>query len=403
MSSQALIEAPLVREERWQAPAVDANHVQKTLQRLWLEIAEEKRAADGKPRPSLDHGVMRTRTINLIAIADKPGDAQRIKATVSALTEFFPSRTLILVRERSRHTRGGLDVSVSVEEQHTARFKSPIRFETVTVSTGSGREEVLASVASPLLVPELPDFAWRPASSVIASVVLDELVDSIDRLIVDTAGVDDPSVTFNYLIDLCKRSGDEVRLSDVAWSRITPWRQMIAQFFDHPADLPYLRLLDSVSITYAGRNGDGRSGLTSALLMAGWLCTRLGWRAPGEELVSSKDGWKLTLRAGERGRSREVILTLRRTDEIEADASLGEMRLLASGSRPATFTIARVSQDGVSTASKTENTDVNRTVFVRGPSESELLSLELRDFGSDPLYPEALKFAANLWPEGAKP
>jgi glucose-6-phosphate dehydrogenase assembly protein OpcA len=308
---------------------------------------------------------------------------------------------LILVRERSRHTKGGLDVTVAVEEQHTARFKAPIRFETVTVSTGSGREEVLASVASPILVPELPDFVWRPASPAIASTVLDELAKETDRLVVDTSGVKDPSVAFNYLIELCKRSSDELRLSDVAWTRITTWRQMTAQFFDHAANLPFLQLLDSVSITYAARNAEGRSGLTAGLLMAGWLCTRLGWRAPGEELVRSKDGWKLTLRAGARGRSREVILTLRSTDHVAADSSLDEIQLAASGSKSATFRIARKSHDGVATTSHTDSVDVNRIVFMRNLSEHELLSLELRDFGSDPLYSEALKFAASLWPEGA--
>lgn len=401
MSTTTLVATPLGREERWQAPAVDANSVQKTLQRLWLEIADEKRASSGRPRPIMDSGVMRTRTINLIAIADKPADVERIKTTVSALTEFFPSRTLILVRERSRHTKGGLDVTVAVEERHTSRFKAPIRFETVTVSTGSGREEVLASVASPILVPELPDFVWRPSSASVSSVVLDELAGSIDRLVVDTAGVADPSTAFHYLIDLCKKNSDELRLSDVAWTRITPWRQMIAQFFDHAANLAYLQTVDTVSITYAGRDKDGRSGLTAGLLMAGWLCTRLGWRAPGEELVSSRDGWKLTLRAGERGRSREVVLTLRRTDEPSANASLGEIELASTGSDPASFKIRRLSHDGVETTSHTAATEVSRIVFMRNPSEHDLLSLELREFGSDPLYPEALKFAANLWPEGA--
>ena len=43
---------------------------------------------------------------------------------------------------------------------------------------------------------------------------------------------------------------------------------------------------------------------------------------------------------------------------------------------------------------------VNRVVYVRNLDEAKLLSLELRVFGSDPVYHEALAFAANLWPEG---
>lgn len=389
----------LSREERWQAPTVDPNMVQKTLQRLWLEIADEKRKALGRPRPSIDGGVMRTRTINLIVVADTPADVERINGTVTALTEFFPSRTLILVREASRHTAAGLDVTVAVEERPSERFKTPIRFETVTVSTGDGREELLPSVASPILVPELPDFVWYPSGSFPESGLLDELLNTSDRLIVDTSLTSDPSVALRFLRDLHGRSSETLHMSDVAWTRLMPWRQMIAQFFDQAIYQPYLQAIEEVVIDYAETDASGRSGLTGGLLAAAWLCTRLGWRAPGEELVRSKDGWKLTLRAGERGRSREVILMLRPTKQPAARRCLDSVRLVAGGDRPATFEVRRINQESIETTSEAP-VKVSRIVFVRVPDDELLLSLELRVFGEDAVYAEALRFAANLWPEG---
>ena len=399
-SSQARSAALLEREMSWQAATIDANTVHKTLQRLWSEITEERRAAAGRPRSISDAAQMRTRTINLIAIADDATKAERIKKTVTSLTEFFPSRTVILIRKAAADVKEGLAVTVAVEEHPITRKQSPIRFETITVSVGKGREELLASVASPVLVPELPDFVWCPNATFANSALFRELLGYTDRLIVDTSRVDDPSQALRFLATLeSGAQGGRLHLSDIAWTRLTPWRQLIAQFFDRVATQPCLDAIEDVVITYGGPPGDGRSGLTTGLLMAGWLCTRLGWRAPGEELVRSKEGWKLTLRAGERGKSREVTVILRQSGNELAGQCLGTVAINSGGTAPGHFRIERLSAESIETTSELP-AKVNRVVYVRNLDEAKLLSLELRVFGSDPVYHEALAFAANLWPEG---
>ena len=62
-------------------------------------------------------------------------------------------------------------------------------------------------------------------------------------------------------------------------------------------------------------------------------------------------------------------------------------------------TVERSSGESVVTSSELV-TKVSRTVYLRNLDDSRLLSLELRVFGSDPIFYEALHFAANLWPEG---
>ena len=388
------------REVSWQAQIIDASAVQRTLTRLWNEVIDERRAADGKPKRDGDAALMRTRTINLIAIADSSDDAERLRETVTSLAEFFPSRSVILVRTPPETLSRGLAIKLEVEEFPAKNRQTPVRFETITVSA-AGREALLASVASPILLPELPDFVWYPSGTFDQSPLLGEVLGFADRLIVDSSRAADPSRALRFLAELDAGTSDgELHLSDTAWTRLVPWRQMIAQFFDPAAMQPYLDAIDDVTIVYGGSDDDGRTGITAALLLAGWLCTRLGWRAPGEELVRSRDGWKLTLRAGQRGRSREVILTLVASDDPMIGPCVGKVQMTAGGDASGVFAVERLTPESVQTSSEVSST-VRRIVYVRNLDDARLLSLELRVFGSDPVYHEALGFAANLWPEGA--
>jgi glucose-6-phosphate dehydrogenase assembly protein OpcA len=177
---------------------------------------------------------------------------------------------------------------------------------------------------------------------------------------------------------------------------------MVAQFFDHPMLLPSLFETEEVVIECARRDEDDLSGMTGALLAAGWLASCMGWRAPGEELVRSRDGWKLTLRAGQRGQSREVVMLVREVDEPACAAALSAITITAGPNAPGTFTVRRTGPDTMTTISDTPETGTTeRTIYSANPDAARLLSIELRQFDSDPVFEQALQFAANLWPAGA--
>jgi glucose-6-phosphate dehydrogenase assembly protein OpcA len=384
----------------WTAPVIDAGKVHDELDRLWGEWSEAKRVSLGDGLHSApEWALMRASTLNLIAIAGTPKEAERIEATVSALTEFSPSRTVILVRSGAPKT-GGLGVRVSVHEHSLGKGQAAIRFESVTIAAKRGNDELLASVTSPLLVAELPDFLWVPRGEIAGNPLLSDLLELADRVIVDTAMLEEPGGNLRFLTDLAQQPKPAPKLTDLVWSRLMPWRQLIAQFFDQPATQPCLDCIDEVTIGYGGADDDGRSGLTAGLLIAGWLATRLEWRAPGE-LVRSKDGWRLTLRAGPKGRSREVLLSLRPTDSAPARSSLGAVILVANGADPGEFTVERTNDVGITTVSETPTMPkVSRLVYGRQPDDVHLLSQELRNFAGDPIYEEALAYAADLWPDG---
>lgn len=388
--------APLT--ESWTAPVLDAGRVHDELDRLWTEwnIAKRRTLVDS-PQQASELALMRASTLNLIAIADTPKHAERIEKAISSLPEFSPSRTVILVRSGAPKA-GELGVRVSVHEHSMGKGQAGIRFESVTIAAHEGNDELLASVTSSLLLAELPDFLWIPRGEVTGNPLITALIDLADRVIVDSAALPDPGPHLRKLAELSGLPKPAAKVSDLVWARLTPWRQLIAQFFDQPYSQPCLDCIDEVAIGYGGEDDDGRSGLTAGLLTAGWLATRLEWKAPGE-LVRSRDGWRLTLRAGPRGRSREVLLSIHPTANDAARGSIARVTLHANGSDPGEFSVERTSIEGITTVSETPTMPrVSRLVYEHRLSVSQLLSQELRNFTGDPIYEEALQYAAELWP-----
>ena len=288
-------------------------------------------------------------------------------------------------------------------EQAATKDRPAVRFECVTVEASAEDDRHLASIASPLLVADLPDFLWWPSDGFVGSELFDDLTGVTDRLIVDTSVLPDPGVGLRFLAELVTGAKGCPNLSDFAWARLAPWRQLVAQFFDPPAALPSLETLSEVVISYGGADG-GTSGATAGLLMAGWLATRLGWRAPGE-LVAATDGpggWRATLRAGARGHLREVVLIVRPTRDPIAARCLGAVELTSTGAHPGTFRVERVDTLGLSTRSETASMPpVRRMVYATSPNDAGLLADDLRVFGRDRVYEESLAFAAGLAPSDA--
>jgi glucose-6-phosphate dehydrogenase assembly protein OpcA len=346
----------------------------------------------------------RAATLNLIAATRTQADAARVRRTIAALSDIYPSRATVLIADPGQDTGAapGMDVSVDLLEQPATRGRPAIVFECVTVDVSTENERQLASIASPLLVPDLPDFLWWAADTADGGSLFSELVGISDRLIVDSATSHHAASAMRTLLGFACAPGEHAALSDFAWGRLTPWRRLTTQFFDDPAMLPILDLIDEATVTYS-HSPTHSSGFTGALLYAGWLGSRLNWRTPGELLPVRGDPnvWRATLRAGAAGRQREVTLTLRPTAKLLSASTLLDVRLAADGGKAGLFTIERLDADEISTTSDSpELPNMVRTVFAPLPDEADLLGEELRDFGRDPVFEAALAFATDMAPEG---
>ena len=286
-----------------------------------------------------------------------------------------------------------------MEEREHTRGVAPVRLETITILAPTGNDQSLASLSSPLLIPDLPDVLYVPYGPIAENLLVSSLFELVDILVVDTVWTPNAGATFAVLDDNSTRQ-DVGDINDIAWSRLLVWRQLVAQFFDQPTALESLESVEEVEIIYASITDEGRCGRSSALLTAGWLATRLGWRAPGE-MVSFRDGWRSTLRAGEKGRSREIVLTLVEGADDYGCGCLQKIRLVAGGRARGTFEVTRTSDEEISTTSDHgDGAMVTRIVHSRCPDDRALMSQELRRLHEDPTYTAALDFATLLWPAG---
>lgn len=393
----------------WQARVHDASEVTARLHALWQEFGASRHAV----RPLLEdqtsdagHPIVTARaaTLNLIAATRSRRDAERVLRTIASLREVYPSRATVLIADPAAKpdVQAGLDVRIDLMEQEASRGRPATVFERLTVDVSSEDERQLASIASPLLMPDLPDFLWWAIDPEERGSLFTQLVDICDRLIVDSAVTRRPTQALESLHSFAS-SRDHPALGDLAWARLSPWRRLTTQFFDVPATLPILDLIDEATLTYAN-SVHHWSGFSSALLYAGWLGSRLHWRTPGELLPvrGEPNAWRATLRAGASGQEREVTLTLRPTARPLAASTLLDVRLAAEGGKAGYFTVERLDANEISTTSSSTSASGSmvRTVFNPVPTEADLLTEELRVFSRDHVFEAALAFAADLAPAG---
>ena len=112
-----------------------------------------------------------------------------------------------------------------------------------------------ASVVTPLLLPDAPVVAWWPARG--AAPAEDPIGGLAQRRITDSSGDDDP---MRALRARCASyaPGD----TDLAWTRATTWRTILAASLDQPYDP-----ISSVKVSQDGR--------PTGELLAAWLGSRL--------------------------------------------------------------------------------------------------------------------------------
>ncbi|MGH2533936.1 MAG: glucose-6-phosphate dehydrogenase assembly protein OpcA [Thermomicrobiales bacterium] len=385
----------------WETPSVDAKIVQQALNYLWAEVGEQSTDQSDASRVAIsDQVTTRASTVNLVVLCDSVETARDVGDVVGHLSEFCPSRTVVLVTDGPHEQEEQLTIRTAVYQRPVGRGRLPITYETVTVMANSKRASSLANIASTLLVPELPDFLWWHSRVLLDHPLFDELADITDRLIVDSTEIDQSLDTVRFLARLAAARTSEIRLSDLTWARLTPWRHLVAQFYDDAEALASIEHIDEVCIAY-GYDGDvDSSGIVSGLLMSAWLATRLEWMAPGE-LVRSGEGWRLTLRAGPRGDQREIALRLRPEAGVTKKVGLSRIEIRASEDVPCALEIVRGSGHGLLTSGALiDRSPATRLTYARPQELATLLGEELRMFGRDVVFEDAMIYAAKLLPDG---
>jgi glucose-6-phosphate dehydrogenase assembly protein OpcA len=186
--------------------------------------------------------------LTLLVLTDELNQADALAAAGQAARE-HPMRIIGLIERPSRN-QAHLDAQIQVGGDDGPG-------ELIACRLHGELAKHAGSVAIPLLLPDTPVVAWWPADAP-NHPSSDSIGKHATRRITDTAEVS------NYIEMLGTRLENyEPGDTDLAWTRTTPWRKLLAAAFDQTVGKPL-----SAEVHVQSRNPSG-------LLLAGWLAQRL--------------------------------------------------------------------------------------------------------------------------------
>jgi glucose-6-phosphate dehydrogenase assembly protein OpcA len=326
-----------------------------------------------------NEGYVAARALNLVCIVDAEYSGE-IANRLRRVGRYHASRTVVCSVEPGRTT---IDARATVASEGDPRpGEFALMRETVVVSIGRRHLRRLERIVDPLVVTDLATVVWSPHGH---SAAVDALVTPTGGsrpvaqcVLLDSVSEPEPQQALERVC-LLAECCDVV---DLAWLRVTPWRERLAAHFDPPDRRPELHTMSKISVRY------GQMSLISGLLLVGWLCDRLGWRP--EQLTRHDD----LLRGRARGRRGEVELRLERVGRlpvpglagVEIRSDLGSMIALERG-------------EGGLTARRRERKGEERSWTVLGASRGEpgILGEGIRHaLIPDPTYAPALAAARRM-------
>ncbi|MEX0800267.1 MAG: glucose-6-phosphate dehydrogenase assembly protein OpcA [Dehalococcoidia bacterium] len=356
--------------------AVDVAEIEHALTGLWMSAA----GADG------DAPIVRASALTLVAYVTDPRSADRIAEVIAQASRRHPNRSIVIVNE-PRHSLEGPEATISARCQVPHAGGKQVCSEQITLRASGPVLDELHGTVLPLLVSDMPVFLWWQGLPDLGSHLFGQLLANCDRLIVDSDQF--PSQRAAAALAGIHRLAREeaVSATDINWSRLTAWRELIAQFFDAPPARGYVARLDGVTVQIASERAP--ANLTEGLLLVGWLASRLGWTFEDGSERTGEEGVRFTLRSGRT----PVAVHLQPAANHPRD-DLHSVRLRASDG--ASFQVTRKADDRscvVVAVEMPDGTGHSRVVHMDEPSEEALLCGELDLLEHDPVFEQALEQA----------
>ncbi|MFN2515649.1 MAG: glucose-6-phosphate dehydrogenase assembly protein OpcA [Pyrinomonadaceae bacterium] len=363
--------------------------VERQLAELWKQTTGE-RDADS------DAAVLRARVANLLVFVANDASLHDANQMMSELTAIHPSRVLMILGDKDAADR---DIEMYVASFCQSDKRTGARrlsCEQVTLKAQGKFAAELPSAALPLLVADLSTFLWWRDSLRGSDKVFEILVRRTDRLIIDSAEFKDPP---SELVKTYKLFTQEnwrpLGVSDINWARLTFWRSLLADFYDVHAYEPCLDEIDYVRIDYVEPELAPAAVAPQALLLAGWLASRLGWTVQSEQRREDETiSFQLSGKEG-----RNIALELKRVERAERKPGrLARVELRSNVGEAASFAVTR-SADNLHLLAEARlgpHIHRGRVLPVRNRSAAQLLSREMEILCNDDVYEEAIRMAVQL-------
>jgi glucose-6-phosphate dehydrogenase assembly protein OpcA len=230
---------------------VAPEHVLRELADLWVSLGAEGGA-----------GVLRACTLTLVVLEEASGDAAALGETIAALMPEHPARTIVVKLSGA----GERALAERVYAQCWMPFggRRQICCEQIEITASDAALADLPSVVLPLKAPDLPVIVWSRSARLFEMPLYGAIARMANKVVVDSAGFADPKRALRLLAETAR-----VPLADLAWTRLTRWREMLARLFENRDYLAKLARISSVRVVYNGEFA------TAAWYMGAWIAGAL--------------------------------------------------------------------------------------------------------------------------------
>lgn len=221
---------------------------------LWVSLGREYDGASSD-------GVLRACAMTLVVLADAGEDESVIGETIAALMKEHPSRAVVV------------RVSPAVETPLASRVfaqcwmpfgrRQQICCEQIEITSSERDLAGVPAVVLPLAVADLPVILWDRLTNALPVDAEAAFSAIATKTIVDT------SIAGTSIAALAARAAGGAWFGDLTWTRITRWRELIAQVFENPIYCSQLASINRVVITHSGAAVPPSAHYLGAWLAAG--------------------------------------------------------------------------------------------------------------------------------------
>jgi glucose-6-phosphate dehydrogenase assembly protein OpcA len=286
---------------------VSPEKILKELADLWVSQGKRSQHEGGD-------GVLRACTMTLVVASESSDDSGSMGETIAALMPEHPARTILI-----RLSGAG---APALEERVYAQCWMPfgqrrqICCEQIEITASDAALVDVPPVVLPLVAADLPLILWCRSARIFAMPAFGGLAALARKIVLDSAGFADSA---DALKQLSEAVGRGCMLGDLGWTRLTRWRQMLAQIFENRENLASVDKVAQVTVEYPGEKPT-----TSSYYLGAWVMDCLAGIGVKAELSLTAGAW-----AGH-GEAPRVLRVLLEGPGISVELSRWEDRMVTT-------------------------------------------------------------------------
>jgi glucose-6-phosphate dehydrogenase assembly protein OpcA len=219
--------------------ALPAEKILHDLANLWVSQGRQAQTEEGA-------GVLRACTMTLVVLAEEGDDVSSLGETIAALMPQHPARAIVI---RLNGAAGGvLEQRVYAQCWKPFGQRRQICCEQIEIMAPDRALAGLPWVVLPLAVPDLPLIVWCRSARLLAREEFAAIAALARKVVVDSKPMG--SDTLRTVAGLIDRGGPII--GDLSWTRLTRWREVLAQVFENRENLARLAQIEQVSVDFVG-------------------------------------------------------------------------------------------------------------------------------------------------------